>query len=324
MKATIKNILRPVRDIIYAFFGYMYDFIRYYKYAGWKAGNRLSVRDFKAVKIYHRLEKSLSFRNRNAQSGRGAATDLVRQLKKSGVQSDAFTFHEKVGLKVLGNYLEVSSREGGDKRDPLVEYWQKNKASAEKIGGILNTDISTLQQGKLENPEDFFSSRFSVRDFSQKNVPPEDLARAIDLALNTPSVCNRQAWFTYCLHSREGIDRALSLQNGNRGFGHEVPCLLLLCADLSAFDTAGERNQQWIDGGMYSMSLIWALHSLGYASCCLNWSKGPIDDIKLRKLVPIKGEHTVLMMLAVGLPRDDLKVCESARKPAELLFKELE
>lgn len=184
-----------MRDIIYAFFGYMYDFIRYYKYAGWKAGNRLSVRDFKAVKIYHRLEKSLSFRNRNAQSGRGAATDLVRQLKKSGVQSDAFTFHEKVGLKVLGNYLEVSSREGGDKRDPLVEYWQKNKASAEKIGGILNTDISTLQQGKLENPEDFFSSRFSVRDFSQKNVPPEDLARAIDLALNTPSVCNRQAGF---------------------------------------------------------------------------------------------------------------------------------
>src|SRR3546814_8739546 len=89
-----------------------------------------------------------------------------------------------------------------------------------------------------------------------------------------------QASYVYCLQSREIIDRALSLQNGNRGFGHEIPCLLILCTDLSAFDTAGERYQHWIDGGMFSMSLVWALHALGYSSCCLNWSKTPSDGRK--------------------------------------------
>src|SRR3546814_1994141 len=79
-----------------------------------------------------------------------------------------------------------------------------------------------------------------------------------------------------CSSDLEIIDRALSLQNGNRGFGHEIPCLLILCTDLSAFDTAGERYQHWIDGGMFSMSLVWALHALGYSSCCLNWSKTQI------------------------------------------------
>src|SRR3546814_20513526 len=91
-------------------------------------------------------------------------------------------------------------------------------------------------------------------------------SEAVELALHSPSVCNRQASYVYCLQSREIIDRALSLQNGNRGFGHEIPCLLILCTDLSAFDTAGERYQHWIDGGMFSMSLVWALHALGYSS----------------------------------------------------------
>lgn len=181
-----------------------------------------------------------------------------------------------------------------------------------------------MQDGKLDDPRKFFLSRFSVRDFDCKKVLNEDIIKAIELALNTPSVCNRQASFVYCIYTREEIDRALSLQNGNRGFGHEVQCLLILCANLSAFDTAGERYQQWIDGGMFSMSVVWALHSLGLGSCCLNWSKGPVDDMRLRALVPINDEHTVLMMLAVGFPRENLKVCYSARKPVDTFYKNLD
>src|SRR3546814_11150576 len=86
-----------------------------------------------------------------------------------------------------------------------------------------------------------------------RSVPSAVIEEAVELALHSPSVCDRQASYVYCLQSREIIDRALSLQNGNRGFGHEIPCLLILCTDLSAFDTAGERYQHWIDGGMFSM-----------------------------------------------------------------------
>src|SRR3546814_4434684 len=42
--------------------------------------------------------------------------------------------------------------------------------------------------------------------------------------------------------------------------------------------------------GMFSMSLVWALHALGYSSCCLNWSKTPSDDRKIRKMR--SEEHT--------------------------------
>lgn len=324
LKIVIKNMLRPIRDIVYAFLGYLYDFSRYFKYAGWVFHYRQSVRDYKAVKIYHRLEKSLSFRERDAKSGWGAASDLVNHLKKSWKKDNSYTYHEKIGLKVLGDFIVVASVGNNYGNKAIVEFWEQQKKSAAAVGGVLKKDAASLLQGKLRDPERFFLSRFSVRDFSCESVSNEDVERAIKLALNTPSVCNRQASFVYCLNTRSEIDRALSLQNGNRGFGHEVPCLLILCADISAFDTAGERYQYWIDGGMFSMSIVWALHSLGLTSCCLNWSKGPLDDMRLRKLINIKDEHTILMMLAVGAPRENLRVCYSARRPVSEFYKILD
>ncbi|WP_052185419.1 nitroreductase family protein [Halopseudomonas pelagia] len=311
---NVKDALRPIRDIVSTYLGYQYDFYRYFRYAGWRLPSRYSVRDYKAAKIYHRLEKSLSFRNRDPESGWSAADDLVRHLKRSQAIKGGFTFHEKIGLKVLGDFIALAPVQQKQDRLGVIDFWQQHKDIASGQGGVLEKNLVSLQSGKLADPEAFFSSRVSVRDFSSEAVAKEDIEKALLLALNTPSVCNRQATFVYCLNARSDIDTALLLQNGNRGFGHEIPCLLILCADLSAFDTAGERYQHWIDGGMFSMSIIWALHSLGLSSCCLNWSKGPGDDLKLRKLIDIKDEHTVLMMLAVGVARENVKVCYSARK----------
>ena len=55
---------------------------------------------------------------------------------------------------------------------------------------------------------------------------------------------------------------------GNAGFGDRVPLVLVITSDLQTFFAPEERNQAWIDGGMFAMSLVHALHSLGLASCC--------------------------------------------------------
>lgn len=320
-KETLKNLFRPYRDIVFSLTGFVYDFIRFFKYSGWKNQSTLSVRDFKAVKIYHRLEKSLSFRNRDNSAGQGAALDLFRHLKKHYLKTKSFTHHEIVALKVLQDFLEVSHFDDVKQKNEINAFLESNKSLIGDKGGVVDKDLSSIQSGMLENPDTFFLSRCSVRDFDSTAVSLEIINHALSLALNSPSVCNRQASFVYVLNTRQEIDKVLSLQNGNRGFGHEIPCLMILCGDLSAFDASGERYQHWIDGGMFSMSIIWALHALGLSSCCLNWSKGPVDDLKLRRMVNINNEHTILMMLAVGTPKKNLKVCYSARKPVETFYK---
>ncbi len=323
MPEVIKDFLRPLKNVAYAFGGYAYDYYRFFAFSGVRSIYGVRLREYKAVKIYHRLEKSLSFRNRRSSSGWGAVKDFVKLI--SAVQRDgsgSLGFQERVGLKVVSDFCDLAGSDSTEAKS-FLEFNARHLSSRESIGGVIEMRDVDLRKGVLEDPEAFFLSRYSVRTFEKKAVPPSIVTRALGLALKTPSVCNRQAWHVYVLFERRSIDLALSLQNGNAGFGHEIPCLFIIAADLEAFDTSSERYQHWIDGGMFAMNVINALHSLGLASCCLNWSKGPVDDLRLRKLFPIKDSHTIITMMAVGFAEKDLKVCFSARRPIEEVYTEL-
>lgn len=315
IKGRVKSFFRPSWYFLSAFFGFVYDFYRFARYAGYFGCVRDNVkRDYKAVKIYHRLEKSLSFRGRSSSSGSRAATDLMDLLGSAGRDADR-GFQECVAINVLNKFVSQSSLDFSGREIPRV-----CDDVDPALGGVKTISSQALVAGKLPDPESFFFSRFSVRDFSPRHVDQDTIRRAVSLARRTPSVCNRQAWYVYHVDDRSIMNLVLSLQNGNTGFGQEIPSLLILAADQKAFDTAGERYQHWIDGGMFSMSLVYALHSLGVASCCLNWSKTPSDDLRLRKVVPIRSHHSILMMLAVGYPNDQIKVCCSERRPLDSVY----
>jgi nitroreductase len=312
---NVKNKLRPFRDSCSSVFGHIYDLSRYLRYSGYRGYIKdAGKRDYKAVKIYHRLEKSLSFRDRKPGAGVRAAEDLVDLLSAKPDASEV-GFHEGVAINVLDKYVRMS---GVDLC--LGDRLTNTNAPSPELGGVLDLSFSDSGPGILRDPEGFFFSRYSVRDYSEQEVSRDLVKRAVYLALKTPSACNRQAWHVYYTDVREKIDLCLSLQNGNAGFGHEIPSLMIIASDLKAFDTAGERNQGWIDGGMFSMSIIYALHSLGLSSCCLNWSKTPGDDRKIRKIIPIRSHHNIIMMLGIGYPREQIKVCASPRRHFESFF----
>lgn len=325
MSENVKNLFRPIRDVVFVLFGFLYDFSRFVRYAGYKSNSGGRVARYRLIKVYHAIEKSLSFRVRKDGSGWGVATELMKRLTRyesTRPEGEMFDFHANVALKVLDRFQAAGSYEGKE-RKAIEEFLSCHSDSPDVPGGVRAFSLRELQLGVLESPEDFFFSRYSVRDYSSRKVDKELIERAVKLAAKSPSACNRQAWHVYFTDERREIDLALSHQSGNRGFGQDVPCLLLITADLRAFDNAGERYQHWIDGGMFSMSIIYALHSLGIGSCCLNWSKGPLSDRKLRQCIDIPNEESLVMMLAVGYPNDSIKVCESPRDRVESIFSRL-
>lgn len=304
----------------------MYDFKRFYKYGGWSANHKDSFqRNYKVVKKYHSIEKSLSFRNRKQGSGWEAVEELVNLLGNIK-DNEELGFHEKVSINVLQKFLDVEQGLNASHllcRNKAIELVTKFKSHEDQTGGVKTYGTNILKKGTLENPENFFLTRSSVRDFSDTKVNNDDVCRAISLAQKTPSVCNRQSSHVYQIVDRKLIEKALIYQNGNRGFGHTIPCLLIITTDLGAFDTSGERYQHSIDGGMFSMSLVMAFHSIGLSTCCLNWNCSGGNDLKLRKMINIRPEHTVVMMLAVGYPREKIKICASERRPLSEIYTQL-
>lgn len=316
--------LRKIGRVVNAISGFFYDLKRFYYYSAWKADMRdKEVRNYHMVKVYHSLEKSLSFQHRNKNSGWSTA-NMVMDLIIISERANNYGYHDKVGLAVLKKFIDHPDNFNQDQANKIRELIKDIKWAVEDEHGAKVYKDSDFFKGKLNNPEAFFLSRYSLREFKQLSVEYSIVERAIFLAMKTPSVCNRQAWHVYHSDKQDIIRKALSYQQGNRGFGDQIPNLMIVTADLKAFMPGQEHYQHWIDGGLFSMSLIYAFHSLGIATCCLNWSQSPNNDLKLRSAFNIRPSDTVIMMLAFGYPAKNNHVCVSSRRPLKEIYTKLE
>src|SRR5690606_4137667 len=72
-----------------------------------------------------------------------------------------------------------------------------------------------------------------------------------------------------------------------------------LAFELHCFLDPGERNQGWVEGGMFAMTFVLALHARGLASCCLNWAKDPESDQRMHALSGIPRSERIIMLLAI-------------------------
>lgn len=318
------NEIRSYGRILKAFNGFFYDFKRFLYYGGWRANMYdIEQRNYHLVKVYHSLEKSMSFKNRNKDSGWFAANtvlDVLKIAKRTGVMG----FHDRAALNVLKKYIKLQENIGTERARFIENEIQFFDFESLAAHGVKEYGIEEFKKGILKEPECFFFSRYSLREFIKETVDEATIKRAVTLAMKSPSVCNRQAWHVY--HTTDSIlkEKILRYQEGNRGFGEKIPNLMIITTDLKAFMSGQEHFQHWIDGGLFSMSIIYALHSLGVASCALNWSQTPANDKLLRLLVNVKPNHTVIMMLAVGWPGVHNKVCISARRPLEEIYSQLQ
>lgn len=186
--------------------------------------------------------------------------------------------------------------------------------SSDGIGSLPLTRSEVLAALPAD-PEAFFRRRCSVRQFDPGPIDRACLERAVLLAQKTPSVCNRQSSRVRIYTEPDDMSEVLQHQDGNAGFGHEAGAVMIITSDLSCFYKEGERNQGFVDGGMFAVSLVYALHSLGLCSCLLNWSKGPHDDRKLRRELGLPENEVVITLLAVGRLRETFTVAASPRRP---------
>lgn len=319
--------MSKIKSSLRILYGFYYDFVRYFRYGGWKESNNLRYREYLAVRIYHKLEKCMSFSDRRVDAGQNAAHELIKFYERKP-KNQELGYHESIGLTVLNNYRDQSDIPLAlSHRIQLLldAFSHKSHENTEYKGYIELVKNSIFSFAtNFDSAESFFNTRHSLRSFSNQKVDIDHLSRAINLARSTPSVCNRQSWRCYyIIDDRQLIDYALEFQSGNRGFGHRVPCLLIITSDLSAFHDSSERYQNWIDGGMFSMNLLLAIHSLNLGACPLNWSRGPGRDSAFRNKFKIPDNENIIMMIGVGHYPEQYRVCESARKPLSEMMIEL-
>lgn len=282
------------------------DMRRYYRFSTPAGAGALSMLEGRQLecqvtKDYHRIEKGLSLRA--PKSPFGAAVD------------------ERLNVTVARAPESPFRRHAQDARRALALWNESQQIDRQISPSLASVGASQVSPDALES---FFRSRRSVRAFSDAEVPSDLVANAVDLAINTPSVCNRQSWKAH-YYVGDLAQKVLALQNGSRSFAHEIPAVLVVTSDNALFSGSGERNQRWVDGGLFAMSLVWALHGLGLATCMLNWSRVNSASDQLRRVAGIDPSEEIIVMIGVGWPAEDARVARSPRRPVEdVLFRHVD
>ena len=260
------------------------------------------------TKQYHTIEKALALPSPRIGFGEKKHKFLLNDLKNyikiygNDNISDAVisSFYAYINFNNLNNHSTPFIYE-------LKNFINNHKNN--KLGGI---DANYFINENINEFEIFFKSRKSLRNFNGIDVPDELLYKAVDIAKYTPSVCNRQGWHIYNFKG-DIVKKLLYLQSGNIGFTDEIKTLSIVTGETQYFSYK-ERNQISIDSGMFSMSYILALHSLGLGTCPLNMCISLKIENKIKALANIPKSSKIIMYIAVGYPEKNSSVAKSYRR----------
>lgn len=293
----------------------VYDFNRYINNTSTFTVNNQEKMLGKLVLHYHVIEKGLSFEERREGFGAQVLDNLIELVNKYiSLDYDREQLQFLTACSVINKYFEQNNVSVGNlsclksKVNPVVFQSSQNELGGSQI--IRKSDV--LHSVNIDYTN-FFSSRHSIREFSNEPVDSEKVIKALNIARKYPSVCNRQAVRTYFIDSKEKVQEHLSYQNGNRGFGELVDKLIIVVADLSVFSKADERNQPFIDGGIYLMGLLLAIHAQGLGAVALNWSTNKRSDKLFRTLGTIKESEVIISFVGIGNLKDKMIIPKSER-----------
>lgn len=271
------------------------------------------------IRYYHSLEKGLTTPASEFRSGFGA--QIVKELTtlvadESVANRDIDPNQLDAARKTLKAYAAAHIRVGGataNKELPdLQSHIMPRAAVSKPVVSVAPSDKEALERVML--------SRSSIREFRTDCVPSaEDIESVVNVARWTPSVCNRQSWKVHYFTGTK-VQELLAHQAGNRGFGHRTPVLLAITCDLRLFVGVIERNQAWIDGGMFSMSLLLALHAHGIGAVPLNWAVTNTRDRALRKVGSFPDFERIIMLVGCGFPHTDAMATRSQRRCVSSIF----
>ena len=302
-----------------------YDFVQYLRFFTPASTRPTQRRRLEALLFlnYHVIEKSLALPEPPELFGTSAlesVLDLLDQWVESIGDRDAVVFQgaiealgvyrDRVGGRLAKEWPALSGR-----LDRLLAASSEATPGTERGGTLTMTSSAFRSAVETIDFATLAAMRHSVRNFADRAVPDDVIAEAVRVAQLSPSACNRQAWRVHVYTAPEARAEVLRVQNGNSGFGHLAARILALTVDMRSFVASSERHQAYIDGGMFAMSLVYALEAQGIVSCCLNLSTYCFQDAAVHRVCRIPASEALIMMLAIGYPPEQFRVARSARLP---------
>lgn len=265
---------------------------------------------------YHSLEKGFLHNPIRHRFAKQRVEELLGYIKLKEVENHINEVQIQSAILNLCAYYELHH----ENKIKISDYFTKE--DYEQLKKKLITD---LQPVKHHTSSDYFKyrrsdfkqfslSRCSVREYSGEKISIDVFNKVVELANHAPTVCNRQGISVILVDNKEKLDEILLIQGGLKGYSDNLSQLIVLTSDRNYFYSIGERYQLYIDGGIYLMNLLYALHYFEIAACPAHWGMPVEADTKVQKIIGLNESEKIICLIAVGKPVDNFKTTLSLRR----------
>jgi nitroreductase len=270
----------------------------------------------------HRLEKGLVMQPRQPVFAEEYIGETVTEYRRCLANAALDEAEQRWAHDVLQEYFAVVS-------DTTVTAAARTEFAAAGTSSGVAGDRSVpyaRQKGAVASVSyqqflDLCRQRRSVRWFERRLVPRDLVEQAVSAAAQAPSACNRQPFLFRYFERAEDATRIAGLAVGTGGYADNIPALLVVLGDLSAYPAERDRHLIYIDAALASMQLMLALETLGLASCPINWPDIEKLERRMDAELGLPRHLRPVMLIALGYPQPQGGVPFSAKKPTQLLLR---
>lgn len=307
-----------------------YDTYFYCKHSNVFSINTINKLEAKIILDYHSVEKGLLFSKTKFGFAEDKIIRLNKLLKNEKVILNSQKSQISIAFSIMCEYYELHKANNFDissffAEQDYLRYKEILDSSYDpKFSGVYEFTKEQFFDHSISSFDKFSDSRKSVRNFTGNIIDDSLIEKAVHLSKNAPSVCNRQPSKVYYIKDKIKIDKVLDVQAGLNGFSENINQLLVVTTDVNYYYSIGERYQFYIDGGVYLMNLLYALHFYNIAACPANWAKEKDDEKKIKQLIPIKDSEKVICLIAIGEADQNFRTTLSKRRELKELLTTIE
>jgi nitroreductase len=305
--------LTRVLKVLQLFTEYTQDIWLFLRYNGFSPFEALERRlSHKTIIEAHTIEKGLALPEPRPHFGRDKVKALLDMNDGWSPKPDELS--RSMLLGALRDYRTFSSNAPAP--DPAllkrVDSFLDTPNTDRAVGGV-HQELA-LETKFDEAAANFLRRRFSARDFAPLPLNNQQVSDVVELAQRAPSQCNRQSSRLHVYRDKEKISKLLDLQGGARGFIDAVPTLFVVTSEITAWGGPQQRNQPYVDGGIFTTMLLLALQAHGFISCPMNLGVTNRVERAIKDEGDIPCRERLIVMVAAGQPPNSpLRAANSPR-----------
>jgi len=308
------GILSNIRRLLYYYKNVLNDTNRMYRFYSLNENDERKLANSIRLCV-HSIEKGMSLQDTRPRFGIKKIDELIKlleQYKNKKCSYDSMAYN--LGIDVLKTYIDYHNDLSIDVKDIYL----KAKYLLDENSYENKTGVYTFTKKAIyENISDFklfANSRHSVRMFGADNVDDDKIKNSIILAQSAPSACNRQPNKVYWITEQNLLKELIQYQGGTKGLSN-IKGILVVTSNLYCYNSPAEKTTPYVDGGIYYMNLLYALHYNEIATCPLIWHSKPKSVQWSYKTLGIPENEIIIATIAYGsYPHEQFKVAKSYRR----------